>query len=478
MRDFPFGQLLTSYRNRLGWTQPEVVDPADPLALKVSLRTYQKWENGESIPASQWLPLIANLFRLSDAEADMLYRAAGQVAPEIQNLPFPRNPFFTGREMYLEQLERHFEAGRSVAISQPLSISGLGGIGKTQLALEYAHRCHPKVYRSVLWVNAADKATLEAGYLSLADLLHLPERNEREVDRIVQAVKSWLEGHTGWLLVLDNADDLPLARSFLPAKPRGHILLTTRSQIVGNIAARIEVEAMEPEEGLLFFLRRSGVLQDGVDPGIIAFDVHSAARGLVEILGGHPLALDQAGAYIEETGVSFASYMQLYSDQRLLLLNRRGWLAAEHPETVVVTFEISFQQACKVHPLAADVLHCCSFLHPDDIPEELFSQGQSLKMNTATFDNAIAALRRYSLIKRNGEEKLLSVHRLVQAVVQDTMAAETKKQWMQRTVQAVNAAFPDIAISQWKVCERYLPHALLCTTWIEQEQNTPTPRPA
>ena len=110
---------------------------------------------------------------------------------------------------------------------------------KTQLALEYAHRCYPSVYRSVLWVNAADKASLEGSYLSLAQLLKLPEEKGRAIDRIVQAVKSWLEEHPRWLLILDNADNLELARSFLPSKPRGHILLTTRSQIVGPIASLI-----------------------------------------------------------------------------------------------------------------------------------------------------------------------------------------------------------------------------------------------
>src|SRR6266567_2006370 len=326
MRKFSFGQLLTSYRTRLGWTQSEVVDPADPLALEVSLRTYQKWENGESIPSNRWLPYIANLFQLNDAEADALYRAAGAVAPKIQNLLFPQNPFFTGRQTYLELLARHFKETGSVAITQPMSISGLGGIGKTQLALEYAHRCYPNVYRSVLWVNAADKATLEASYLSLANLLQLPEKNEREVDRTIQAVKSWLEGHTGWLLILDNADDLRIARSFLPTTSRGHILLTTRSQIVGNIATKIEIEGMDPEEGFLFLLRRSGVLKDGTEPDTVASDILNAARQLVALLGGHPLALDQAGAYIEETGTSFDDYLQLYADQRLMLLNERGLL--------------------------------------------------------------------------------------------------------------------------------------------------------
>jgi transcriptional regulator with XRE-family HTH domain len=162
MRDFSVGNLITSYRTRLGLKQDEVANPDDPKLLSISLRTYQGWENGERIPSNQWLYRIASFFHLEDAEADELYRTAAQVAPEIENLPFPKNSFFTGREVLLEDLNKLFQKNTSVAITQPISISGLGGIGKTQLALEYAHRCYSKVYRSVFWVNAADKATLEA----------------------------------------------------------------------------------------------------------------------------------------------------------------------------------------------------------------------------------------------------------------------------------------------------------------------------
>src|SRR5262249_45892615 len=145
-----------------------------------------------------------------------------------------------------------------------------------------------------LWVNAADKASLETSYLSLATLLQLPQKNEREIDSIVQAIKIWLEEHVHWLLILDNADDLSLAHSYLPTRPRGHILLTTRSQIVGTMAVLLPVEAMSREVGLLFLLRRSGLLPPGTELSNIASDIRREALALVEMLAGHPLALDQA----------------------------------------------------------------------------------------------------------------------------------------------------------------------------------------
>jgi tetratricopeptide (TPR) repeat protein/transcriptional regulator with XRE-family HTH domain len=393
------------------------------------------------------------------------------------NLPFPPNPFFTGRESELLQLQRCFEYSARIAITQPVSVSGLGGIGKTQLALEYAHRCSLHLYRYVFWVNASNKASLEVSYLSLAHLLQLPEQQEREVERIVQAVKSWLEQESRWLLIFDNADDLEMACSALPTRPRGHILLTTRSQIVGNLATLLQVEALSPQEGLLFLLRRSGILRPRSEPESLPADLLCEAGALVELLGGHPLALDQAGAYLEETrepsaqatGASFAEYRQLYQQQRLLLLQRRGLLGSEHPETVATVLEISLQKVYELHPKCAEVLAFCAFLHPDAIPEELLRKAPSLDLDQLQFNEVIQALRRYSLIKRDSEKQVLSLHRLVQSVIRDRMDLQTFRHWTDSVLQAVNDAFPVVTFEQWMRCERYLSHALASVSWIEQE---------
>jgi tetratricopeptide (TPR) repeat protein len=471
MQYFTVGELIKSHRVKRGLSQQYVVD-----RLPIKLRAYQGWEGGDRVPRKH-LSKIVEVFNLSKTEADELYRAADQVAPETsekENLPFPKNPFFTGRKTYLELLEYHFnENGNNVIVS----ISGLGGIGKTQLALEYAHRCcNSEKYRAVLWVNAANKATLETSYLSLANLLQLPEKSEREVDRIVQAVMGWLRGHPNWLLILDNVDDFEIIRSFLPTRPRGHILLTTRSEIVSTIgtAAQIKIGAMEQEEGLLFLLRRSQGLQTGAEQGNVPSNVYSAALQLVQFLGSHPLALDQAGAYINEAGTSFDNYIRLYHQQRYILLNKYGSLNTvhpEHPETVVVTFEISLQRASELCPAARDVLHICSFLHPDDIPEELLNFDAHLRQNSMLFDKAIAALRRYSLIKRNVEKKHISVHRLVQEVVQDSILESEQVVWIERVIAALEAVFPEGVHPAWSAYERLLPHVLTCATRTQSWKN-------
>ncbi len=467
MRDFAIGNLIKSYRVRADFTQEEVAR-----LLGIATRTYQTWEAKEpTIPPNTMLRRLADLFRLTDSEADELYRVAAQVAPEIHNLPFQPNDFFTGRRSYLEQLEQYLNKTGSVAITQPVSINGLGGIGKTELVLEYAHRHYPKVYRTVLWTNAASKTTPEASYLSLAQLLNLPEKDEHEIDRVVQAVKIWLEEHRNWLLILDNADDLPLARTFLPATPRGHVLLTTRSQVVGDIATPLVIEAMEQEEGVYFLLRRSGVLkrQDELETAVSR--IRETATQLVKLLDGHPLAIDQAGAYIEATSSSFNDYIKIYHEKRRMLLNEREFPGDKHPETVVITFEVSFKRACELCPAVANTLPFCAFLHPDNIPEELLTEG--LKFDIIELNNIIRALRRYSLIKRDMNAKTLTIHRLVQAVLRDGLSQEETTQRTKQVVATLDTLFPLPAFAQWSACERYILHVLACMQEMATERANP-----
>lgn len=479
-----FQNVLASFQARRGWTQEDAA-----AHIEVSRSTYSGWITGKNIPPSKQLLKIAAGFKLNQTDQETLNRAAAHTPPRIHTLPFPHNPFFTGREAYLNKLGQLFRENDSIALTQPVSISGLGGIGKTQLALEYAHQSYrTNVYQAVFWVDAADMEALQTSYVKLAHRLELPERAEQERVVIVQAVKDWLERHTNWLLIMDNADDLELTRSFFPKAShelayQGRILLTTRSQIADDVVGtQIEIDKMEPSEGLLFLLRRTHKLEGNATPDTVAADIRGAALQVVDLLDGHPLALDQAGAYIHEARVSFADYIKLYYETRHDLLEMR-WLLddehrdnpeySQHPETVAATFELCFKQACARHSLAGDILDFCAFLYPDAIPEELFQHDASFNYGTTEFNTAIAALLRYSLVKRNDQEKTLSLHRLVQAVLIDTISPNLQKLWRERVVRALNAAFPKEGIKSWEQFERLLPHALVCTT-LTDDKLTPT----
>src|SRR6266404_144782 len=153
----------------------------------------------------------------------------GSSQVSVWNVPFRRNLFFTGREPIFAQIHRLLHAGKTAALSQPPAISGLGGIGKTQTAVEYAYR-YRDAYQFVLWVQANTSETLLSNFVALAGLLNLPEQTAQEQQIVVQAVNHWLETHSGWLLIFDNADELAMIQDYLPEGNMGHTLLTTRAQ--------------------------------------------------------------------------------------------------------------------------------------------------------------------------------------------------------------------------------------------------------
>ncbi len=195
---------------------------------------------------------------------------------------------------------------------------------------------------------------------------------------MVEAVKRWLNDHHDWLLILDNMEDLSILNDFIPPGSKGSILLTTRTQSTRTFAHRINLEQMEPDEGALLLLRRAVRIEcDAPLEAAPAADC-SAAREISRIMGGLPLALDQAGAYIEETACSLSDYLERYQRRRPTLLDLRdfrGGVSTPHPQSVTATFTLPFELVERTNPAAADLLRLCAFLHPDAIPEALLTEG-------------------------------------------------------------------------------------------------------
>ena len=266
---------------------------------------------------------IVNGIRKAIQELTPSSPVASTSSSSLWNVPYRRNPFFTGREDILDTLHKQLQAGKPAALTQPQAISGLGGIGKTQTAVEYAYR-HRDEYSAIFWARAASRETLIADFVTIAALLHLPEQNAQDQSIAVAAVVRWLASHKDWLLILDNADDLEMAVEFLPNEGSGHVLLTTRAQFTGTIAHGIELEKMDLAEGSLLLLRRARVLAQDAPLDQSNKEERATAEAIVKALDGLPLALDQAGAYIEETQCGLAGYLDLYHTRRGELLQRRS----------------------------------------------------------------------------------------------------------------------------------------------------------
>jgi tetratricopeptide (TPR) repeat protein len=396
----------------------------------------------------------------------------------VWHVPYPRNPFFTGRDEVLNHLHRALRSAEVAALTQPRAISGLGGIGKTATAVEYAYR-YRDAYQDVLWARAETGETLLSDFVAFAAQLDLPEKDEQDSNLVAAAVKQWLSGQAGWLLVLDNVEEVALLADFLPAHGQGSVLLTTRSPVTAAGAFRIDLDEMYPEEGALFLLRRAGLVEADVAYGAIdPPSLRMEAREVAELLDGLPLALDQAGAYIEETGCTLFGYLDLYRTRRAELLSRRGDLyPTGHPEPVATTWSLSFERIERQNPAAAALLRFCAFAAPDAIPEEVIREGavelgptgSRVAAEQMELDEALRELRKFSLVRRDLATRVLSIHRLVQAVLRDTMDEQEQQRWIERVVRAVNRAFPDGEdVSRWPQCERCLAQVHACAALLEE----------
>ena len=286
----------------------------------------------------------------------------------VWNIPYHRNLYFTGREDMLQVLHDHLIAAKVTALTQSQAISGLGGVGKTQIAVEYAYRHHEE-YHSVLWVNAATRDTILTSFLELVASLDLSEKQESDQNKIVAAVKHWLSEHSRWLLIFDNADDLTLVEEFFPTSNAGNILLTTRNQTPGVLADSLTIETMSKDEGTLLVLRRAKLLARDACLEQAKPEDRAYAESIVDAMDGLPLALDQAAAYIEETHCRLDAFLEKYERRRAEILQRRGGTGRDHPLPVATTWSLSFTQVQQLNPVAADLLRICAFLAPDAIPE-------------------------------------------------------------------------------------------------------------
>jgi len=383
----------------------------------------------------------------------------------VLTLPFPPNPFFTGRKDQLQAIHAALTSrGRA-------ALSGLGGIGKTQTAVEYAYR-HQAEYDHVFWVRAEQETELITGYVALAKALQIPGLQQEDQQAIVTLMKQWLATHDGWLLVLDNADDLRQLRPYLPAT-NGHILITTRAQALGDLAEKVEVTRMDADEGALLLLRRAKVIADDADLAAASDSDQALAHTLSSEMDGLPLALDQAGAYIEEQFISLDEYLELFRTEKAELLQERGQLDPDHP-SVSVTFTLAFEKVADASATAAALVQACAFLAPDDIPEEIFSEGatafseplNTLAESKLTLTRAIAEAARFSLISRNSQAKTLTIHRLVQEVLRSAMDDNSQQQWAEQIVEAVTAVFPNADFENWEQCDRLIAQAQATTQLI------------
>jgi hypothetical protein len=375
----------------------------------------------------------------------------------IFHLPQGRNRDFTGRDKELSQLEKSLKSGQYSAITN----TGMGGVGKSQLALEYAYR-HEKEYEMIYWIRSEHLQTVKADLRMLGLEMGVSEDFLKD-DKIIPTMRGLLEKRTGWLLIFDNADDPDTLTQALP-QMGGHILITSRNP---NWRQTVGVDVFSQEEALRYLQKTSGVTGQDHELSLLAKE-----------LGHLPLALTQAGAYIRRQQIDVATYLFAYREgqKQLLSHHERGY-----PGSVATAWQMSIDKITQEDPNALKLLTFCSFLAPDNIPDTVLSawlKEKNKKESSLDFQDALRILESYSMISQKVEQKegehkkAISIHRLIQTVSRDQSEEDESKSTTQLGIDVLRKQFKgDVGSKEAReLAETLVEHCIALSAHAENQQ--------
>ncbi|OJJ98904.1 hypothetical protein ASPACDRAFT_53097 [Aspergillus aculeatus ATCC 16872] len=379
-------------------------------------------------------------------------------------IPFARNPHFVGRRKEIQELEDSISAPDG---PRKLAITGLGGVGKTQIALQLAYRMRDREPEcSVFWIPCTSYKAVEQAFMSIASLVGLQNVEPAEVKQRLQAYFSQTDKR--WILIFDNADEMnmwikgspsaPPLKDIIPQSENGHVLFTSRNRRLAlKLAAAniVYIPDVDQKTGKKIFeklLVQKDLLRDD-----------HMANALLEQLAFLPLAISQAAAYINENGISFERYMLLLGEQEestIEMLSEEfedDGRYAEIQNPVATTWLGSFLQIQQMDQTASDYLSFMACISPRNIPESILPATASAKRKV----EALGLLKAYSFVSIQGDDSTLSVHRLVHLAIRNWLRKrESLKSWVEKVGNRLAQVFPNSNHDNRRKWRDYLPHAL------------------
>lgn len=399
------------------------------------------------------------------------------------NVPFSRNPNFTGRTTSITDLQASLTDPQNAGV--PHIIHGLGGVGKTQLVVHYAHQ-YADNYKLIWWVRTSEPATLASDLAALVD--RVDELQEvangiTDTETLAGIACRWLERTSRWLLIFDNAGSPEDISKHMPRTTEGHIIITSLNPNWRAVGKVTQLNVLEKPVATEFLLKRTGQSDE------------LAAADLAEELGCLPLALEQAGAYIEVRGTPFKRYLELFRERHRDLWEKES-APADYDNKVGTTWSLSMEQVANTSSAATTLLKLHSFYAPDTIPVVATDNPvpyipaplATTLTDELAINEAVAALRRYSLIQTGttptisvtvegviGVVASISIHRLVQMVVREQLPADEYNMWAEATLRFVNYLFPadSYDVHNWPLCAILLPHAFAAIRLAEPRRLAP-----
>ncbi|MGW4058485.1 FxSxx-COOH system tetratricopeptide repeat protein [Amycolatopsis sp. NPDC004747] len=396
-------------------------------------------------------------------------RRSGEEVPPVWGAIPPPNPNFTGRGELLSQLSELLGAGTTAVL--PATLHGMGGIGKTQMATEYIYR-HLQDYDIVWWIQATQPTQINASLTELAQHLRLPGAGEAIT--AVPAVKEALRlgrPYRRWLLVFDSAEDPEMVRPFFPVGGPGDILVTSRNPNWAGVARPLEIAIFERSESKMLLSRRGPQLDD------------ADADRIAEKLGDLPLAIEQAAAWLAETGMRAGEYLQLFDEKVAEILETSS--PQDYETSVAAAWNVSFDQLSVSNPAAHQLLQVCAFFAPEPVSRNLFAGVRGLtvspELDTALRDpiklsRAVRDINRFGLAKIDHRTDTILLHRLVQLVLRNRMSDQHRNEMRHGAHQLLANLDPNDPRSprQWQRYQEVLPHIydaelIECTDqWVRQ----------
>jgi hypothetical protein len=354
---------------------------------------------------------------------EQVERRKALASPVFGGVP-PRNVNFTGRVDLLRELERRLVRGGTAAVL-PETLHGMGGVGKSHLAIEYAYRNRAN-FDLIWWVPAERSVKIVNSLVELGQRLGLEGGAESNVavQQVLDALRSGNHPKvpTNWLLIFDNADSPDAVQEYLPTGGSGRILVTSRNSQWLSVARPLEVNVFQRAESVQLLRRR--------DPELSEED----AGRLAEALGDLPLAVAQAAAWRVETGMPAGEYLELLAEKQLELLNVTTTL--DYPESVAAMWDLSLNELKRKNPSALRLLQVCAFLAPEPINRTMFTYSRNITgvpadlsrvlRDRLRLNEAVRDINRFALVRVDHRTNSIELHRLVQAVLISQMSEDDR----------------------------------------------------
>ncbi|KAH8193514.1 hypothetical protein TruAng_012320 [Truncatella angustata] len=403
----------------------------------------------------------------------------------------PETQHFVAREREMAEVRRTLSSDGSRRV---VVLHGLGGIGKTQLAVAYTKRYRDE-YSALFWFNIKDEASIQQSFIKVAKQILQQHPNadrlsaldlQQNHDEVVEAVKAWfsLTGNTRWLLVYDNYDNPRLAGRtndtgididrFLPTAYQGSIIIMTRfSQInIGHLIRIKKLESMDDNLKILSIASGRDGLQDDMD-----------AKELIKELDGLPLALVTAGAYLRRVSISMGDYVRLYEKSWARLHTSTPSLGSYEDRTLCSTWQISYEQVQEQNPTAAHLLRWWAYFDNEDIWFELLQprgEGGPAWINDLTdelnFNSAMGTLHDYGLVELHTWTPDLvgsrgySIHSCLHTWTIHILNADWDGYLSKLVVECIALSVPSRSEVQfWLLQRRLLPHAIKSCATVQND---------